>query len=86
VSDPLEDLLPARPPMNRALVWGAVLCGVGAFVAAGWLSLLLTPGDSGTVELGAGVITLLVAFIVLLTLCMVLGYTAARRRPPADSA
>jgi hypothetical protein len=58
----------------------SVLCGLGAFVDALWMSSLLVPVDGAAVEIDATVILSGVLFVTLVPLCIVLGYVAARGR------
>lgn len=65
------------------MVWASVLTGVLAFVDAVWLSQLLIPADAASsVELTPFIVFLTVLFPLLVGACIVLGYVAARRRPP----
>ena len=65
------------------MVWASVITGVLAFVDAVWLSQLLIPADAASsVELTPLIIGLAVVFPLLVGACIVLGYVAARRRPP----
>ena len=67
------------------MVWASVLTGLLAFVDAVWLSQLLIPGDAASsVELTPLIIGLAVVFPLLVGACIVLGYVAARRRPPRE--
>jgi hypothetical protein len=67
------------------MVWASVLTGVLAFVDAIWLSQLLIPSDqASSVELTPLVVGLAVLFPLLVAACIVVGYVAARRRPPRD--
>ncbi len=67
------------------MVWASVITGVLAFVDAVWLSQLLIPADAASsVELTPFVVLLTVLFPLLVGACIVLGYVAARRRPPRD--
>lgn len=69
----------------RAMVWAAVLMGVVAFVDSVWLSMLLAPTDAAaSVELTPLVVALAVLFPIFVGACIVLGYVAARRRPPRE--
>lgn len=69
------------------MVWASVITGVLAFVDAVWLSQLLIPADAASsVELTPFVVLLTVLFPLLVGACIVLGYVAARRRPPRDEA
>ncbi len=71
------------PRAYTAMVWASVLTGVLAFVVAVWLSQLLIPADAASsVELTPLVVGLAVVFPLLVGACIVLGYVAARRRPP----
>jgi hypothetical protein len=84
--DDLERLLPpSRPRGFVALVVGSVVSGVAAFVVAIVMSELLVPAEGQSLEIGAPVMVCIVAFVVLLAACIVLGYVAARRRPPPDA-
>jgi hypothetical protein len=67
----------------RAMVWASVLTGVVAFADALVLSQVLIPADAASsVELTPTIVALAVAFPLLVGACIVLGYVAARRRPP----
>lgn len=67
----------------KAMVWAAVAVGVLAFLDSLWLSMLLAPTDAAaSVELTPLVVALAVLFPILVGACIVLGYVAARRRPP----
>ena len=67
------------------MLWASVITGVLAFVDAVWLSQLLIPADAASsVELTPTIVTLTVVFPLLVGACIVLGYVAARRRPPSD--
>jgi cation transporter-like permease len=70
--------------VSTYLTVGAVLCGIGAFVASVLASQLLGAPPDPTNVISAAVIACLVVFIVLLAGSIVLGYAAARRRPPTD--
>jgi hypothetical protein len=73
------------PRAYTLLVWASVVTGLLAFVDAVWLSQLLIPADPGSsVELTPFVVLLTVLFPLLVGACIVLGYVAARRRPPRD--
>ena len=71
----------------RAQRWFVLLsaasfvCGASAFAVSLWMSSLLVPVEGASVELGSAVLLSGVLFVVLVTLCIVLGYVAARRRP-----
>lgn len=64
------------------LIVGSVASGVGSFAAVIWFSMLLATPEQGDLEIGLPVLVALLAFLVLLVACIVLGYVAARRRPP----
>ena len=65
------------------MVWASVITGVAAFVVAIALSQLLIPADAASsVELTPTIVALAVGFPLLVGACIVLGYVAARRRPP----
>lgn len=73
------------PRAYTLMVWASVLTGVLAFVVAVWLSQLLIPADAASsVELTPLIVGLAVVFPLLVGACIVLGYVAARRRPPHD--
>lgn len=60
----------------------SVVCGVGAFVTALWISQLLVPVGTEPVSLGGAVIFSGVVFVGLVAACILIGYVAARGRPP----
>lgn len=71
------------PRAYTTMVWASVLTGLLAFVDAIWLSQLLIPADAASsVEVTPLIIGLAVVFPLLVGACIVLGYVAARRRPP----
>jgi hypothetical protein len=86
VSDDLERAFAADDARARrrfvVLTVLAALCGVAAFADALWMSSLLVPVDGRPVEIGSLVILSGVLFVTLVPLCIVLGYVAARGRPP----
>lgn len=69
---------PPRRPWNRGLVAGAIVAGLVAVVTSVMLSQQAYQLEAGTVS--ALVLTLLVAFIVSSTVCIILVYVAARQR------
>lgn len=74
---PRRDLSPAA---FAGLVVVSVACGVAAFVVVIWVSLLLA--DPATTGVTGGTVGGMVAFGLLLVACILIGYYAARRRPP----
>ena len=76
---------PARPRGYRALLVGAIVCGVVCFGTTIWMSQLLAPADASSgVEITPLLLVLLGLFAVTLAGCIAMGYAAARRRPPSD--
>lgn len=84
--DELEAMVgPARPPGDRALLVGAIACGVLCLGTAIWMSQLLAPADASSgVQITPLLLVLLGVFGVALAGCIATGYAAARRRPPRD--
>lgn len=62
----------------------SIVCGVAAFAVTLWMSSLLVPADGQPVEFSATVLLSGLIFVTLVTLCIVLGYVAARGRPRRD--
>ena len=76
---------PERPRGYRALLVGAIVCGVVCFGSTIAMSQLLAPADASSgVEISPLLLVLLGLFAVTLAGCIAMGYAAARRRPPSD--
>jgi TRAP-type C4-dicarboxylate transport system permease small subunit len=63
-----------------ALVVVAVLCGLAAFAVVLWVSAVLA--EPATAGVSAQTVGGMVAFGALVVACILVGYYAARRRPP----
>ena len=76
---------PERPRGYRALLVGAIVCGVVCFGSTIAMSQLLAPADASSgVEITPVLLVLLGVFAATLAGCIAMGYAAARRRPPSD--
>ena len=71
---------PLSKPAFTALVVLAVLCGVAAFAVVLWVSAVLA--DPATAGVSTATVGGMVAFGALVVTCILVGYYAARRRPP----
>jgi hypothetical protein len=84
--DELERLVqPDRPRGYLALLIGSIASGVACLAVCIVISQLLAPPDvSSSVQFSPLLMVMIALFAVLLGACIALGYTAARRKPPAD--
>jgi TRAP-type C4-dicarboxylate transport system permease small subunit len=63
-----------------ALVVVSVVCGLAAFAVVLWVSAVLA--DPATAGVSTQTVGGMVAFGALVVACILVGYYAARRRPP----